>query len=73
MLLRKRLTGETAIITGAANGLGKVVAAYLSQRGCKVILWDKDKQALDVTGMYICIHAPKLLRHVLAMNCMRVS
>ena len=38
----KNLSGETILITGAANGLGKGVAERLARLGCKLILWDVD-------------------------------
>jgi NAD(P)-dependent dehydrogenase (short-subunit alcohol dehydrogenase family) len=39
---KTRLDGQIAIVTGAARGIGLHIAALLSQRGAKVIGWDRD-------------------------------
>lgn len=38
---------STAIVTGAANGIGKAIATRLASEGCRVALWDTDAAALD--------------------------
>ncbi len=38
--MEKNLTGQTAIITGGARGIGLGIARELSARGCRVALWD---------------------------------
>ena len=35
-----RMTGKTALITGAADGIGKAIATRLAQEGARVILTD---------------------------------
>lgn len=40
------LAGRTAVITGAANGIGKACAERLLESGARVSLWDKDAVAL---------------------------
>lgn len=42
-------TGKRAIVTGAANGIGKAIAERLSSEGCTVALWDMDEQRLQTT------------------------
>src|SRR5258708_1734221 len=42
------LAGETAIVTGAARGIGFAVASRLLRSGAKVALWDRDADALAV-------------------------
>ncbi len=39
-------TGRVAIVTGAARGIGNAIAAALAREGTKVILWDRDTEAL---------------------------
>lgn len=42
----KRMSGRTALITGAAEGLGKAVAARLSEEGARVVVIDRDAAAI---------------------------
>jgi 3-oxoacyl-[acyl-carrier protein] reductase len=41
-----RFKGRTAIVTGAASGLGKAAAARIVAEGGTVVLWDLNAQAL---------------------------
>src|SRR6476659_8586781 len=36
----ERMTGNVAIITGAAGGIGEATAAALGRRGCRLVLAD---------------------------------
>ena len=36
----KKLQGQTAIITGAAKGIGRAIAQLFAKEGAKVFLWD---------------------------------
>ncbi len=38
--MEKNLSGQTAIVTGGARGIGLGIARELAARGCKVALWD---------------------------------
>ena len=40
------LQDKVVIVTGAAGSLGRVIADELEARGCRVIAWDRDAQAL---------------------------
>ena len=40
------LAGRTAIVTGAAGGIGTAVASLLLERGCRVVAVDRDEAAL---------------------------
>jgi len=42
-----RLEGKTAIITGAANGIGKACALIFAREGCRLALADLDEPALQ--------------------------
>jgi NAD(P)-dependent dehydrogenase (short-subunit alcohol dehydrogenase family) len=41
------LTGRTAVVTGAASGIGRALAVALGDAGCQVVLADVEKEALD--------------------------
>jgi 2-dehydro-3-deoxy-L-rhamnonate dehydrogenase (NAD+) len=40
-------SGQTAIITGGARGIGHGIAKRLAREGCRVILWDIDFNAFE--------------------------
>ena len=42
----ERFAGRSAVITGAASGLGKAVAKRITDEGGKVVLWDLNAEAL---------------------------
>lgn len=39
-MICKRLEGQVAIVTGAAQGLGEALARRLDKEGCKVVVAD---------------------------------
>ena len=43
------LAGRTALITGGASGLGRLLGAEFARRGSRVILWDIDEARLQNT------------------------
>ncbi|GMS92647.1 hypothetical protein PENTCL1PPCAC_14822, partial [Pristionchus entomophagus] len=45
----KDVTGQIILITGAANGLGRLLALRLSSRGATLVLWDIDEKGLRTT------------------------
>jgi all-trans-retinol dehydrogenase (NAD+) len=42
----KSIQGKTAVITGGASGIGRLLAFGLAQKGAKVVAWDIDEAAL---------------------------
>jgi 3-oxoacyl-[acyl-carrier protein] reductase len=44
------LTGQSAIVTGAARGIGLAIATRLLGSGARVSLWDRDAEALDLAS-----------------------
>lgn len=45
-----RFANRCAIVTGAASGLGRAVAARIVAEGGKVVLWDLNGEALNAAG-----------------------
>ena len=41
------LNGSTVLITGAASGIGRLMARRISAEGARVISWDLDEQGVD--------------------------
>jgi NAD(P)-dependent dehydrogenase (short-subunit alcohol dehydrogenase family) len=48
-----KLTGRTAVVTGAAGGIGRGIAVALARRGCHLALADIDDAALAQTAAAI--------------------
>lgn len=49
MSTRRRISGRTAVISGAASGIGRALAQRLSTHGCPVALTDIDEVGLKET------------------------
>jgi len=45
--MNKEIAGQTAIVTGAARGIGRGIAQRLSDEGCRVVVWDRDLGPLE--------------------------
>jgi NAD(P)-dependent dehydrogenase (short-subunit alcohol dehydrogenase family) len=45
------LSGKVAIVSGAAQGLGRAFAVRLAEEGCEVLGFDVKKEVLDVPGI----------------------
>lgn len=45
-MFAQRFDGQTAVVTGGASGLGRAIAARLSQEGARVVIFDNDEPAL---------------------------
>ena len=58
-----RLTGRTAVITGAAAGIGRAIAVSLASRGCHLALADIDEAGLAETADLARAHAVRVSRH----------
>ncbi|KAJ8377766.1 hypothetical protein AAFF_G00253820 [Aldrovandia affinis] len=47
---RKDVEGEIALVTGAAQGIGKLIAEELGRLGATLVLWDVNWEALEKTA-----------------------
>ncbi|MCB1744659.1 MAG: SDR family oxidoreductase, partial [Gammaproteobacteria bacterium] len=55
--MKTRLDGYTAVVTGAARGIGRAIAELLSERGAQVVVWDKDLAPLDGAASFRPVRA----------------
>ena len=53
-----RLDGKTALVLGAASGIGKASAEALAALGATVICADKNKDGVEATAAEIGAHGP---------------
>jgi short-subunit dehydrogenase len=58
-----RLADRTAVITGAANGIGRAIAVSLARRGCNLALADIDEDGLAATAELTRAFGVRVSRH----------
>lgn len=51
--------GATAIVTGAASGIGRGLTRELAQRGCEVVMADRQIELADEVASKICASGDK--------------
>ena len=47
LLNQRRFEARTAIVTGAARGIGRGIAQRLAEEGCRIACWDVDVSSLE--------------------------
>jgi 3-oxoacyl-[acyl-carrier protein] reductase len=57
--MKTSLEGQTAIVTGAARGIGLGIARLMAERGARVVVWDRDLAPLAGSG-FAPAHAAKV-------------
>jgi 3-oxoacyl-[acyl-carrier protein] reductase len=63
-----QLTGHTALITGAGQGIGKACAEVFAQRGTKVILLDKNRATLPGVAKQIAADGGDVVARVIDLT-----
>ncbi len=60
-----RLSNRTTVVTGAASGIGRVIAVTLARRGCHLALVDLNRQGLQETRSRLASYAVRVSLHQL--------
>lgn len=63
MAVRMRLAGRTAVVTGAAGGIGRGIALSLARRGCHLALADLNAAGLDEAAAAAAAFGVRVSRH----------
>jgi short-subunit dehydrogenase len=63
-----KLQGRTAVVTGAAGGIGRAIAASLARRRCHLALADIDEAALERTAAELAAPGVRISRHHLDVS-----
>ena len=62
------LNQQTAVLTGAASGIGKALAQQLAARGCHLALVDRDAAGLAATAEAVARDGLRVSQHVLDLT-----
>jgi short-subunit dehydrogenase len=63
-----QLTGRTAVVTGAASGIGRAIATSLARRGCNLALADINEENLHKAAVEIAAQGVRVSEHHLDVS-----
>lgn len=66
--VRLKLRGQTAVVTGAASGIGRAIAVSLARRGCNLALADIDDESLKRTAEKVAVEGVAISSHHLDVS-----
>ena len=64
---------QIAVITGGASGIGKACAKALSERGVRVVIWDRDIQSPDESAVKCDVSSAKAVEQALQETISRIG
>jgi NAD(P)-dependent dehydrogenase (short-subunit alcohol dehydrogenase family) len=67
------LNNQIAVITGGASGIGKMCAEFLSQRGVRVVVWDRDISSSDTSAVVCDVSSADAVEQALATTIANVG
>src|SRR3954469_10582502 len=65
MAARTKLVNRTAVVTGAAGGIGRAISLSLARRGCHLALEDVNETGLAETAQMAAATGVRITRHLL--------
>src|SRR5215207_696674 len=65
MAARMKLVNRTAVVTGAAGGIGRAISRSLARRGCHLALADVNETGLAETAQMAAATGVRITRHLL--------
>ncbi len=67
------LKNQIAVITGGASGMGKMCAHVFTQRGVRVVVWDRDIIDSNETAIACDVSSAKAVEHALETTIAKVG
>lgn len=67
------LKNQIAVITGGASGMGKMCAQVLTQRGVRVVVWDREITDSDETAVACDVSSAEAVEHALETTIAKVG
>jgi all-trans-retinol dehydrogenase (NAD+) len=65
---KRNLSGNLVLITGSGGGIGRLQAENFAKRGCRLILWDINKDGLDAAEKELSKHTTVTTKVVNVMD-----